>query len=156
MHKSSKLATFAEASALMKVKVSWGKETFRFNLYDELAINEDKINDEVKNHPTSYAFLNMLYKKLILKADEAKSNMEKTWSREYSRQKRKINPQTGRPTSDDLCKAKADTSPIVKARTEEYYSAKNDATIMEVAVKAFESRASLIQTLSANIRSDNK
>lgn len=156
MRKRSKLVAFAEKSDLMRVDVKWGSERFRFNLYEELAITEGRINEEVKSHPTSYAFLNMLYKKLILKKEHAESVMEKAWSSEYARQKRKINPVTNRPTSDDLAKAKADTSPIVKARTEEYYSAKNDATIMEVAVKAFESRANLIQTLSANIRNDNK
>jgi hypothetical protein len=156
MGKPSKLATYAESSSLMRINVSWGKETFKFNLYEELKISEDQITREAKEHPSSYAFLNMLLKKLILQVDASKSLMEKAWSREYAKYKQKINPDTNRPYNDDLAKAKADTSPVVKERRLEYYSYKNDANILEVAVKAFESRGSLIQTISANVRNENK
>ena len=156
MGKSSKLATYAATSDLMRINVTWGKETFKFNLYEELKIDEEQITKEAMEHPNSYAFLNMLLKKLILKVDESKAMMEKTWAKEYARYKQKINPDTQRPYNDDLAKAKADTSPLVKTRRMEYYSYKNDANILEVAVKAFENRGSLIQTISANIRNDNK
>lgn len=147
---------YSETSSLMDITINWEKQRFKFNLHQELVISEEKINKEVTDQPSSYAFINMLWKKLVLKAEEAKIHWEKTESKEYIRFKKKVNEDTNRPYADDLAKASSKASSLTALAYEEYRKAKNEANTLETCVKAFEMRASLIQTLAANQRSENR
>lgn len=147
---------YSETSDLMDITINWEKQRFKFNLHQELIISEEKINKEVTEQPSSYAFINMLWKKLVLKAEEAKINWEKVESKEYIRYKKKVNADTNRPYSDDFARASSKASSLTGNAYDEYRKAKNESNMLETCVKAFEMRASLIQTLAANQRSENR
>ena len=152
MIKDKKLNRYADRSSLMKVSIKFGKEDFEFNLYEELQINESIISREIKQQPTSYAFLLLLQTNLSSSLSKAKVEEERTYNKLYIRYKKRINQSTNRPNSDDSAKALVNTNPIyIKAQHNTIALAKNLGTISNC-VKAFEQRSSLLQTLSANNR----
>lgn len=147
---------YSETSDLMQITIEWQKERFRFNLFEELRIDSDQLEYEITQQPSSYAFINMLWKKLVLAAEEAKVNWEKAESKEFVRYKKLINDDTGRPYSDDQAKAYAKASRITASAFDIYRDFKNQANVLETCVKGFEMRSGLLQTLSANQRKENR
>lgn len=152
---NSKLLKYSQESDLMNISITYGDELFDFNLYAEVVVNENKINDEIKNQPSSYSFLGMLHKKLLRKAKDAEKEKEKTYAIMFIKFKKEIDEQTGRPVANDLAKEKAIASSRYQKSVEDHIEAEHQTNILEVCVKSFEQRSALIQTLSANIRKTN-
>ena len=147
-----RLNKYALESALMDIKISYGEETFDFNLFKELVIDENKIDSEIKDQPSAYAFLCMLHKKLIrIMKDKEKEAEKKYWAL-FLTYKSEIDPTTNRPNSNDVAEAKATKNREYQDKLQVYYDAELNCNIIETCVKSFEQRYSLIQTLSANIR----
>lgn len=146
---------YARLSNLMNISIFFGDETFKFNLNSEVVVNENKINQEIQDQPSAYAFLGMLYKKLVRKAQDKKREMEKTYGIMFIKFKSQTDLQTNRPTANDLAKEQAIVSSRYQKAVIEYIEAQHESEILEVCVKSFEQRSSLIQTLSANIRKNN-
>ena len=152
--KKGQIIKYAFSSELMNVKVKYGDEDFSFNLYAEVIVDENTINREIQDQPSAYAFLLMLHKKLIRTSQDKKREMEKTYSEMYIRFKEKIDDLTGRPTANELAKEKATNSSKYQRTIMEYHEAQHQSDVVEVCVRSFEQRYSLIQTLSANIRKE--
>lgn len=148
----SQLIKYAWGSKIMDVSIAYGEEKFKFNLNSEIIIDENRINEEIKEQPSAYAFLGMLHIKLERTMNDKKKEMEKTWAAMYIKFKKEINEQTGRPNSDDLSKEKATNSTRYQTAIDTYHEAKQNAGTIGHCVKSFDQRHSLIQTLSANIR----
>lgn len=149
----SRLQKYAEKSDLMNVYITLDSgEKFRFNLFEELQISEDRLNYEAMDQPSSYAFLGTLHRKLISVVEDRKMTMDKAWSSAYIEAKQSPNPDTGRPYSDDMAKAMASVSKEYLSSQSVYLESKFKAGILETCVNAFEQRVSLIQTISANNR----
>jgi len=152
MYKRGKLIEYSTNSAIMNIDIHYGSENFKFNLNEEIKVDENKINQEIKNQPSSYAFLSMLHVKLIRHAQDKKKEMEKMYAKLYVKYKNQIDPKTNRPTNDSLAKEKVINSIRFYELVDEYNRIQFEANVIEVCVKSFEQRYSLIQTLSANIR----
>jgi len=152
--KTNKIRKYAESSKLMDISINYGDEEFHFNLFSELVVNENIINKEIKEQPSSRAFLSMLLTKLIRVEADNKKEMENTYSKMYIKFKNEIDPITNRPVANDLAKEKAINSNRYQVAVSKYNIAKENKGIIETCVKAFEERGSLIQTLSANIRNN--
>lgn len=155
MGKNSKIQEYAKASSLMQIKITYGKEVFNFNLYDEVSVNENIINSQIKEQPSSYAFISMLHKKLIRIKNDKEKEMEKIYAKMFIKYKSEPDPQTGKPYSVDNAKYMAIKSNAYNEAVEAYHDAEERAEIMGTCVKAFEQRTFLLQTLSANIRKEN-
>lgn len=151
----SRLIKYAWNSKIMEISISYGDDKFSFNLNSEILVDENRINEEIKEQPSAYSFLGMLHVKLERIKDDRKKEMEKAYSSTYIKYKSQINEQTQRPFSDDLAKEKAINSVKYQKAVLSYNKAKEDAGIIGHCVKAFEQRYALIQTLSANIRKTN-
>jgi len=152
--KTSKIRKYAESSSLMNISISYGDEEFSFNLFNELVVNENIINKEIKEQPSSHAFLAMLLTKLTRIEADSKKEMENAFSKMYIFYKNELDTNTNRPISNDLAKEKTINSKKYQVAVSRYNTAKENRGIIETCVKAFEERGSLIQTLSANIRNN--
>jgi len=150
-----RIKKYASTSSLMDVKITYGEETFEFNLFEELVVNENKINQEIKEQPSSFAFLAMLHKKLLRVSKDKKAEMEKAYARAYMQYKTKIDPETQRLYPKESAKELATKSPIYQQAIKKYHQAEEDWGVMDACVRGFEQRKDLIQTLSANIRKTN-
>lgn len=149
----SRLQKYAQKSNLMDIAITLENgEKFRFNLFQELQISEERLNYEAMDQPSSYAFLGMLYRHMVKVTEDRKLEMEKSKAEAYIDAKETLNPDTGRPYSDDMAKAMAEGDKDYLEAAKAYSEAKFKAGMLETCNKAFESRASLIQTISANNR----
>jgi hypothetical protein len=152
MLKRKKIPDYAASSKLMNILVTYGDEKFSFNLYEELVIDEDKINSEAQSQPSSYAFLNMLYKKLFRLHKQSEYKLEKKYKKLFLRYKKDKDPLSGKSMANDMVEAMVVVNPEYQEILAEHLELEGQLMAIEVCVKGFEQRVNLIQTLSANIR----
>lgn len=138
----------------MHILVKYGDELLKFNLNDELIISEERINSEIKDQPSAYGFLGLLHKKLVRIMKDKEMELKKEYSRLYILYKEKKDATTGRPFSDTFVDARIIINLKYQVKFKEFVQAEEDASSIEVCIKAFEQRANMVQTLSANIRKD--
>lgn len=148
----SKLQRYATKSTIMDVYVELGDETFKFNLNEELMISEEKINNETLVQSSSYAFLSMLYQKLIKASKDAEMEAKKTRAQKFLNWKQDINPETQRPYNDETASCYAEVDKKYQEVLKKWLETQEKCNFLGACVKAFEMRKDLIQTLSANIR----
>lgn len=148
----SKINKTASTDKLMVLDLTYKGKRYRFNMYEELQIKEINIDKAIKEHPSSYFFLLTLRTNLESNKRLLDAARKRTWNKVYK--KEKAYNTGGRPQSDDLCKAKAEASLDYKEATKEWVEAEKAYSLIDNAVKAFEERKALIQTLSANLRKE--
>lgn len=148
------LADFIKKNKITQVRIRYKKEFIKFNLYDELQINENIISQELTEQPSYYGFLTLLHKKLTRIMEDLEMEKDKTYSRLYLSKKDEVNKSTSRPYPDDSCKAYALQHEEYISVYKKYTSAKEDAGIIGGCVKSFEQRKDILQTLSANNRKE--
>lgn len=153
--KGGRIKLYSKTSSVMDINVTFGHEQFKFNLYEEIIISEDKINKEVMDQPTAYSFLLMLSKKLLASMKDKEKEMEKRFSEVYVAYKKKINPETQRPYDKDYAYHIANASIKHQSAKEAYLKAKDDYDTILTCVESFNQRSYLLQTLSANVRKNN-
>lgn len=141
-------------SGVNRIYIKFGNEKIRFNLWDELKIDERKIEHELKTQPSYYAFLTMLHKKLLTQFETLKLQRRKLAATLFL--KAKESTHQGRPLNDEMCKAKVEKNPKYLALCEQCIKAKDDADSVFAAVRGFEQRKDNLQTLSANRRQENR
>lgn len=138
----------------MEFDITYNDKRYRFNLYTELQVNEKRLNDKVKSHASSYSFLTMLNNAIIYEYELLEKDAERTYNKLYKQYKDEKNKNTGRANSDDMAKAMALSSKLYKKAIHKMLALKYQKNRLDKAVKAFETRAFLIQTLSANVRKE--
>lgn len=146
------LHKISQGSDLMNIDITYKGKRYRFNLHEELQIKETRLNDKLKEHASSYAFLTQFLTHLETYVEELERKYKKTYDKLYIKAKNKTTG--GRPMSDDLCKATAGSSSIYQGALKKYIKAKQDKNIIVRAVRAYETRKDLMQTLSANFRQE--
>jgi hypothetical protein len=141
-------------AAFLNIKIQYGEEKVAFNLYEELKISPEKINDELMRQPGYYGFLLLLHKKLLTEFERAKTKRNKTWGKLYLKAKEMKSTATGRLFTDDMAKAYVEKHPEFLDITEACIVAKDNADTIYSCVKAFEQRKDLIQSISSNLRNE--
>jgi len=155
MSKGRKISKYTNSS-ITDVKIRFNGETFKFNLAEELSINEAKLNDELKEQPSYYGFMKMLQARLLTVKEDLERQADKTYASKYLKAAEAINPTTNRVYSDKAAIQKALANEDYNKILEKSIKAKEDYNIVDACVRSFEQRASLIQTLAANMRRENQ
>ena len=96
----------------------------------------------------------MLSVKLERIKDDKEASMNKTYHKLFVKYKSEV-ADNGRFPSDDLTKSMVIINKVYQKDLQEYLQAKENANTIKACVTAFQERAYLIQTLSANIRNKN-
>lgn len=138
----------------MEFDITYAGKRYRFNLNQELQINERRLNSLLKTHASSYSFLTMLSNRITYEYELLEKDVERTYNKLYKSYKEQKSNATGRLNSDELCKAKALASKLYKQKVHEMLKMKLQKNNLDKACKSFETRAFLIQTLSANVRKE--
>ena len=138
----------------MVVTLKFQGETIKIDLNEELSISETRINKELHDQPTHFAFLSMLLVKMKKELTKSQVDLDKIKGELFIEYKRSIDQETGRPYSNDLAEANV-------LLEEDYMKAQNRVIereeqfgIVKAAVDAFNQRKDLIQSLSANLRKE--
>ena len=156
MKRKSRLQSLSSTSSLMEISLTYGDEKITFNLKEELKIDENIINRELKEQPSSYAFIAMLHKKLVRRSLDSDKKADRAFAKAFIKNKTSVDQSTGRVMSKEVAKEKAELDPIYIKLQKQSSQSKEDADVIYVAVRSFEQRQLLIQTISANLRREKK
>jgi hypothetical protein len=142
-----RLNKYASRSKLMDINITYGKENFKFNLYEELQIIETKKDEQIKGHTQAYAFLLMLQNKLQIKAKDLETQRKKTKAKRLM---------ALRNTSESVKVAEINIDSDKKYLQAAYESlgAEEVLGIINACVESYTVKKELLQTLSANIRKE--
>lgn len=154
MSKKGKLLQKAENSDLMNISINMNGERLRFNLFEELRIDEKTINKEISEQPSYYAFLAVLVVKLNKKVIDLEKEVNKLYAELFIDYKSDIDPNTNRAYSNDHVDALINTDKGYQRALKKYHGALQDKNIIEACSKAFEQRADLLKSLNANVRKE--
>jgi len=146
---------YSKNSQLMNITIKYGNEKFNFNLFKELQITEERINYELKEQPSSYAFLSLLHKKVLRTYSDKLVEADRVYGRLFSAKKGTTNQNTGRVFNDDQAKQYALKHDDYVEVTKEVNRLKEEVGILDTCVRSFEQRKDLLQTLSSNLRVGN-
>lgn len=129
------------------ISVKYKGKLVTINITKELSIDENIINSQLKNIPSSYAFLCLLRDNLIKKRDTLEREKNIAYSKAWSFYKESDNR-----LNNDTANHKAMVNPKYLSIEERYLKAVHKANKLISICRAYESRERIIQTLSANIR----
>ena len=146
------LSNIIKKTKLTRVSIRYKNELIKFNLLDELKIDENKITLELEHQPSYYGFLSTLHKKLLKIQEDNEMEKDKVYSQLFMSKKSDINRDTNRPFPDDYCKAYALSHKDYIEAYKNYTLAKENAGVLYSCVKSFEQRKDILQTISANNR----
>ena len=124
------------------IKVKYKGKTLIINISEELSINENIINSQLKNIPSNYAFLCSIRDDYILEREKDFAYSE-AWLF-YKTSDNKMN--------NDTVSHKALTNRKYRSIEDKYLKAVDKANRLISICKAYESRERIIQTISANLR----
>lgn len=130
-----------------KLVVKYKGKVLTINITEELSINEKIINSQLKEFPSSYAFLCMLRDKSIKVKDALEREKNNAYSKAwlfYKEADNKLNNET--------VSHKALTNPKYVSIEKRYGKALDKANRLISICKAYETRERILQTLSANLR----
>lgn len=129
------------------ISVKYKGKLVTINITKELSIGENIINSQLKNIPSSYAFLCLLRDNLIKKRDTLEREKNIAYSKAWLFYKESDNR-----LNNDTANHKAMVNPKYLSIEERYLKAVHKANKLISICRAYESRERIIQTLSANIR----
>lgn len=129
------------------ISVKYKGKLVTLNITKELSIDENIINSQLKNIPSSYAFLCLLRDNLIKKRDTLEREKNIAYSKAWLFYKESDNR-----LNNDTANHKAMVNPKYLSIEERYLKAVHKANKLISICRAYESRERIIQTLSANIR----
>lgn len=129
------------------ISVKYKGKIVTINITKELSIDENIINSQLKNIPSSYAFLCLLRDNLIKKRDTLEREKNIAYSKAWLFYKESDNR-----LNNDTANHKAMVNPKYLSIEERYLKAVHKANKLISICRAYESRERIIQTLSANVR----
>lgn len=129
------------------ISVKYKGKLVTINITKELSIDENIINSQLKNIPSSYAFLCLLRDNLIKKRDTLEREKNIAYSKAWLFYKESDNR-----LNNDTANHKAMVNPKYLSIEERYLKAVHKTNKLISICRAYESRERIIQTLSANIR----
>lgn len=129
------------------ISVKYKGKLVTINITKELSIDENIINSQLKNIPSSYAFLCLLRDNLIKKRDTLEREKNIAYSKAWLFYKESDNR-----LNNDTANHKAMVNPKYLSIEERYLKAVHKANKLISICRAYESRERIVQTLSANIR----
>lgn len=149
-----RLKRLATKSSILDINLKISGEKVKFNLLEELQINTRKVNEELMEQPTHFAYLSLLMVKTKQIKDQKEHALEKVRNAIFIDYKDDIDNNTGRPYSNDLAEAYITEQDEYQEALKEYQEAETNFLQIKTCVDSFQQRKDLLQSLSANIRQE--
>jgi len=137
----SKLKEYVKDKEIAEIAITYGKETFAFNLFDELIISEAKLQDALESQPSYYAFLGMLSNNLRRKKEDLELEKDKLFSKKYLQLKESLNPMTSMPYSDEYIRSKLMKNLDFVTLREQVTKINYDINRLQTCLTAFQQRS---------------
>lgn len=133
------------------LKVRYHGKIIRINITKELSINESIINSQLKDSPSSYAFLCMLKNKYIKERDKLDREKEIAYSEAWLYYK-----SSDSKMNNDTANHKANTNKKYISIYNKWQKISNIAENLISICRAYENRENILRTISANLRKENQ
>lgn len=143
-----------KGSSINIISIRYEKEDININLARAAKISEQSMEAEIKGQPSYYFFLFSLHKKLLTKFELLKLQRKSTYGRLYAMAKDRKSSSTGRYLSEAAVKAWVESHKKYLKASENCIRVRDQADQVLGAVRAFEQRKDLMQSLSANLRKE--
>ena len=115
----------------------------------ELSISESIINSQLKESPSSYAFLTTVKNKYLNECKKLEREKDLAYSEAYIFYKNSNDRMT-----NEMANHKANSNKKYQAIYSKWLKAQNKAEVLVSICKAYESRENIMRTLSANLRKE--
>lgn len=132
---------------LKPITVKIDGETFTIDIVKELAINENLINSQLKESPSSYYILCRVRDKYIKKRDSLARAKDEAYSKAWTYLK-----DSNERWNNDYVSHKANTNNKYISLYQRYLMAADKANLFISICKAYEDRSNILRTLNANLR----
>lgn len=133
------------------LKVKYQGKIIRINITKELSINESIINSQLKDSPSSYAFLCMLKNKYIKERDKLDREKEIAYSEAWLYYK-----SSDSKMNNDTVNHKANTNKKYISIYNKWQKISNIVENLISICRAYENRENILRTISANLRKENQ
>lgn len=138
-------------SPINTITIKYGEELISIDMAKALLILESTMEEEIKTQPSYYFFISALHKKLLTTFERLKVRRKQVFAQLLEKARNKRGP-SGRYLSDTDAKAVVEKNKKFIRTCERCIEARDQADQLYSAVRAFEMRANLLQTLSSNLR----
>lgn len=132
------------------LKVRYQGKIIRINITKELSMNESIINSQLKDSPSSYAFLCMLKNKYIKERDKLDREKEIAYSEAWLYYK-----SSDSKMNNDTANHKANTNKKYISIYNKWQKISNIVENLISICRAYENRENILRTISANLRKEN-
>lgn len=132
---------------LKPITVKLDGETFTIDIAKELAINENLINSQLKESPSSYYILCRVRDKYIKKRDVLARAKDEAYSKAWTYLK-----DSNERWNNDYVSHKANANNKYASLYNRYLIAADKANLFISICKAYEDRSNILRTLNANLR----
>lgn len=139
----------------LDIRIVYRGRKYKIKIGQELAINESIINSQLKNHPSNYGFFTMVRVLLLRDKDRAEKYLDYIRSKLYDRYSTMINEVTGKPYTKEMVESKIKLNVNYNKAMDSFINCKFRWGQVDAAVKAYEARERLLQTISSNLRKEN-
>jgi hypothetical protein len=141
------MMTLKEAKINQTLEIHVGGKKVNVNLSKELAINENIINSQLKESPSSYSYLCSLRDRYIKQRDSLEREKDMAYSEAWIYYKESNDRMT-----NDMASHKANINRKYTSVLERYQRILYKANRLISICKAFENRERILQSINANIR----
>ena len=129
------------------VSIRYQGKIYTINISEELSINENILNTQLKNHPSNYACLCLIRDIYIRKRDRLEKEKDIAYSKAWLFYK-----ESDSRLNNDTVSHKALTNNKYITLEKQFLKISDKANRLISICKAYESRERIIQTISANLR----
>lgn len=130
-----------------KLKVVFEGRALEIDIQKELSINENLLNSQLKDSPSSYYILASLRDKYIKQRDALAREKDEAYSAAWIFIK-----ESNERFNNDYVAHKANISPKYKSIYQRYLKAVEKANKYITICRAYESRENILRTINANMR----
>lgn len=132
---------------LKALKVKFEGKTLKIDIAKELSIDENLINSQLRESPSSYYILASLRDKYIKERDNLAREKDEAYSAAWVYIK-----DSNERFNNDYVSHKANINPRYKSIYQRYLKAVDKANKFISLCKAYESREGILRTINANLR----
>lgn len=132
------------------LKVRFQGKTYKIDVQKELEINENILNSQLKDSPSSYAFLCMIRNSYIKRRDKLEREKDIAYSEAWLYYKN-----SDSRMNNDTADHKANTNKKYISIYKRWKVISNKTDNLISLCRAYENRENILRTLSANIRKEN-
>lgn len=141
---------------LLTLHLNVGGEKIKVNLLKELKLVRPTLSISLRHQPSHYAFIGMAHRSLLAELQAAELDLKRITSRVFLKYAGSMNPTTGRSYSNEMAREKTNISPKVIKAEDKVLEIRANVQKLELALRAFEQKKDIMQTLSANIRKEKE